>query len=190
MLNWIAPITDRTRDDLQARTAKAFLNVSDWLRIYGNTILDQRAVQAIIGLNAVLTSLTQPAITEFPSVVDINTLIENIDLLREATCLPASLGLVALKHDYIAGSGAEAPNYEDVNDWERDILLIRDQLLILADYLVYCGVANCGQTRLWQNQFRRWIYVQDALSPVRLGRCGVAITGSGLTRQNYFRRYA
>lgn len=190
MSRWIDPITDRTEADILNRTAKAFINIADWLRIYGNSLQAQAAVRVLMALEVELSELPTPAITDFPDVDEINSLIENIDLLREAACLPSATGIVALKHDYLAGPGAVAPYYKDVNDWEKDLEIIRDALVRAVDYLVYCGVAAVGQPRFWQNRFRRWEFVPEAASPVRSPRCGLAISGSGMTRQNLFRRYA
>lgn len=189
MSKWQPAVTDRTQADILARTAKAFFNVSDWVRIYGNTEQVNAFVRLMTGLDVALTPLTAPVATSFPDVGEINSLIENIDLLRAAVPLPSGLGLVALKHDYVAGTGAEAPDYEDVNDWERDLELVRDCLAKVADYTVYCGVAAAGQPRHWQARYRRWAWVQPAASPVRRARAGPATCGAGITRQNTWRKY-
>ena len=188
---WLEPITDRTADDIVNRTAKAFLNVADWLRIRGNTLQAQAVVNILMGLNVQVSDLASPAITTWPSASEINDLIGDIDTLREAAHLPASTGLVELKHDYLAGAGAVAPDYTDVNDWEQDLLLVRDGLAQAASYLVYCGVSGCGQARYWQARFRAWPgYVPPAASPVRRPLAGIAVAGSGYLRQNKFRRYS
>lgn len=190
MSKWQQAIYDRTAADILARTAKAFFNVADWVRIYGNTEQVNAFVRLMTGLDVALTPLTAPVATSFPDVSEINSLIENIDRLRAAVPLPSGLGLVALKHDYVAGPGAEAPDYEDVNDWERDLLLVRDLLVKAADRLVWCGVGAAGQPRTWQNRFRIWPhYVPAADTPVRRPRTGLAVSGSGYGRQNSFRRY-
>lgn len=189
MSRWSTPITDRSDADILARTAKAFINVVDWLRIYNNSQQAHEIVSVLLGLDVAFSALTEPVITDFPDVDDINTLIENIDLLREAASLPSATGIETLKYDYLAGAGAVAPYYEDVNDWERDLLLIRDMLVTAADYQVYCGVAAVGQPRHWQNRYRRWTFVPEAASPVRRPRCGLVVSGTGMTRQNLFRRY-
>ncbi len=154
MPSWVTPITDRTELDILGRTAKAFLNVADWVRIDGNTQVVRDEINTILAMSVTITPLTAPVITDFPDVADINTLIENIDILRVAACLPVGTGIVSLKHDYQAGPGAVAPYYEDVNDWEGDLLLLHTLLPYAADYFVRCGVANCGQARFWQARFR------------------------------------
>jgi len=189
--NWTDPmIYDRTAADISNRTAKAFFNVSDWLRVYGNSELAHALTELYTGLSVSFTTLTPPAITTFPSVTAINSLIQNIDNCRAAAYLPAATGIVALDYDFTEGPGGTAPDYTDVNAWEQDLQLIRDALTAAVDYQVYCGVAATGQTRFYQNRWRRFPWVGPAVSPVRRPRCGVAASGQNMTRQNRFRRYS
>jgi hypothetical protein len=191
MSRWIDAITDRTLTDILTRTAKAFINVSDWMRIYGNTEQVQAAIRLMLALEVPITELPEPVIAQFPDVADVNALIENIELLGQAACLPATIYSPLIKHDYVAGNGAVAPDYEDVNLWEQDLDTIRAMLARAVDQMVYCGVAGCGQERLWQARFRVWSgWVQPAASPVRSPRCGFVSCGSGLTRQNSWRKYS
>lgn len=190
MSKWFYPITDRTATDIVNRTSKAFLNVADWLRIYGNTEQAQALAQVMLATAVTLTDLSAPAITSFPAAAEINTLIENIDLIRQAIAAPTSIGIVALDHDYEAGSGATVPTYVEVNAWENDLLLLREVILVMADDQIFCGVANAGQERHWQARYHAFAYVQPAASWKRTPRAGIATVGSGRTRQNCFRRYA
>jgi hypothetical protein len=151
---WTDPVTDRAMTDLLNRTAKGFLNVADWVRINANTEAVQALVDTLLALDVDLTTLTTPSITTHPTATEINQLIENIELLREAACLPAAAGVLPLKRDYQGGAGAIAPNYEAVNAWERNLSLLYALLVTASDYFVYCGVANAGQSRFWQNRFR------------------------------------
>jgi hypothetical protein len=188
MSKWRQAVFDRTEQDLVQRTAKAFLNVSDWLRIHGNTEQVQAFIRLMLSLDVELEPLTAPTVASFPSAGEINSLIENIDRLREAVSLPDGAGLVALRHNYVPGSGAEAPDYRAVNDWERDLWLVRDLLARALDYLVWPGVGNCGQPRFWQARFRAWPrYVKPVFVPKRMARCGVAFSGAPLARQNKWR---
>jgi hypothetical protein len=216
-MGWIEPIYDRTAADITNRTSKAFFNILDWVRIYGNTQQIQAIVNVMLSLSIPITRLTQPAITTIPAVADINSLIDNIEQLRVAACLPVATGAVSLKSNYLAGNSADAPDYIAVNTWEEDIQLIRECLHSAASQVVYCGMANCGQTHLIQVHWRKWRYVFDANDPgrrIRTGaimatslnrqnkfrslvdhhrrhtRCGISNCGSGLLRQNGFRRYA
>ncbi len=189
-MSWTSPITDRTLEDILQRTEKAFFNVSDWLRIYGNSQIVSILVNALLGLGVPFTELEPPAITHFPTADEINDLIANIDRLRQAAALPESSGVVPLKTDWQPGSGAAAPDYEDVNDWERDLDLIRSLLVEAMEYAIFCGVAAAGQPRYWQNRFRRWPHYVKPVDRRRLPRAGVAAAGNGITRANRWRSLA
>ncbi|HZW02869.1 MAG TPA: hypothetical protein VFF68_03010 [Anaerolineaceae bacterium] len=190
MSRWVTPITDRTLADIQNRTVKAFLNVSDWVRIHGNTQQVQALIRILSGFEVSITSLSTPTVTHFPTAGEINSMIADIDRLREAACLPPALGVVTLKHDYQPGLGAAAPDYEDVNAWEQDLLLIRALFARAAESLIYCGAAGAGQPRFWQNRWRRPAYIEPDAGAIRTPRTGSAVSGSGLTRQNGWRKYA
>jgi hypothetical protein len=218
MDKWIDPIFDRDQDDIATRTAKAFFNVADWIRINGNTQQVQAVVNIMLGLSIPVTSLPEPSITTIPSVDDVNAFILNIERLRSAAAMPVGTGLVPLKVDYKAGASADAPDYNAVNDWERDVYLIRECLREAVEQVIYCGSFNCGQARLWAVNWRHWQgYVPDANDAhrmIRLGskvgqgftrqnrwrslinrhrrvaRCGLSTCGASIIRQNGFRRYA
>lgn len=186
-MSWTKPVTDRTLADVLSRTEKAFFNVADWLRIYGNSEHVNTLVNKLLGLAIPFTTLTPPAITHFPTADEINALIANIDRLRQAAALPESSGVVPLKTDWQPGNGAAAPDYEDANDWERDLALVRALLITAVEQVIYCGTFNCGQPRMLQVGFRRWGgYVPEAYDPVRRVRMG-SRAGTGLTRQNRWR---
>ena len=185
MPKWIDPIDDRTQADINARTAKAFINVLDWARIYGDVRYAQAVVNAMLALNIPVTDLVQPTITTIPSVDDVNAMIADIERLRVAASLPISQ-VVALKTDYKAGPSQDAPDYRAVNDWERDLRLIRDLLAVAAEQALYCGAFNCGQDRIIANSFRPWRgYVLEAGPSPRLPRLG-AKAGANLMRQNHW----
>lgn len=151
---WVSPIFDRTITDINNRTSKGFFNIADWTRINGNTAEIKALVLSILGVTIATATLTAPTTSTHPAAADINALIGNIELVRAGACLPVAIGLVDLKQDYQAGNGAIAPNYVDVNNWERNLNLIYTLLPNVADYKVYCGVSAVGQPRFWQNRFR------------------------------------
>jgi hypothetical protein len=153
-MSWVNPIIDRTSADILARTVKAFMNVADWTRIHGDTTEIQAQITSLLGLTVTLTTLTTPAITHFPAAAEINALIANIEAVRVGACLPVTTGVVVLKHDYLDGNGAVAPDYLAVNGWERNLSLLHSLLPNASDYVVHCGVANAGQPRFWQHKFR------------------------------------
>ena len=61
-MSYKTPITDRTLTDITTKTAKAFFNVADWVRIYGNAEI----INAIVSeLNGAITfdAITEPTVT-------------------------------------------------------------------------------------------------------------------------------
>lgn len=151
---WVNPVYDRTAADIVNKTAKAYFNVSDWTRIYDNSLIARNNVQTQYGYSITFTTLTTPTTAIIPSASLINSLILNIERTRQASGLPLGLGLAVLKTNWPEGINAPAPDYEDVNDWERDLYLIYTYLPYAVGYAVACGVSRAGQPRFWQNKFR------------------------------------
>lgn len=141
----IAAIADRTQTDLNTRTAKAFFNVADWQRIDGNSQFLKALLDDRYTITVDRTATTEPAAGDFADVDEINALAGNIEALRvAANFLPASVGLVAVKDDYDTGVGAVAPDYETVNDWERNLALIDEYVYHAEDYYPIYGVSWDG----------------------------------------------
>jgi hypothetical protein len=184
---WDSPIYDRSITDITTPTSKGFFNVADWVRINGNTEIVNTLINVLKSLSITFDTLTPPTITTIPNIDDVNDFVDNIERIRAASGVPLATGLVALKNDYT--SGGIAPDYTTVNDWERDLKLLREYLVKYAYYSVYCGVGGCGQTRMWQVRFRMFPFAMPADS-IRSMRTGVGECGTGLTRLNKFRRYA
>lgn len=186
---WSEPIYDRTLTDIVNHTDKAFWNIADWIRVNSNT----QYVRAIIGVlravNLSFASVTEPVITTVPLASEINAFVDNLEKLRIASGLPLTVGLIELKTDYLSGASAKAPDYEEVNNWERNLNLLKRLLLDSSSYEVFCGVSEVGQIRFWQNRFRvPWVPAID--SPTRKAKSGIAICGTNRKRQNKFRRYS
>lgn len=189
-MKYIEPITDRTATDITNKTAKAYFNLIDWNRINGNTLIVEALVEFLLSIGISNTSLSVPTITTIPTVAQINSLITNINNILAASGLPALTGLADLKDDWTAGSGSISPDYEDVNDWEDVLDIIFNNIGKSVEFTVYCGVASVGQTRFYQHRWRQYGWVPESETPVRVPRVNVGDCGSGLMRQNGFRRYA
>lgn len=185
---FITPITDRTITDDLDGTDKSFFNVVDWIRIYGNTAYVRALMVVLRGINVDYEALAEPTTAVFPSADDMNAFIQNIENIRTASGLGTSGGLKVLKADYEAIENSEVPDFEDVNDWERNLSRLKSLTIAVSVYLVFCGVAGCGQARHWQNRYRNF-FIQPVNNPVRRPLAGVAECGSGMTRQHGFRRY-
>lgn len=185
---WITSVTDRTITDIETLTDKAFFNVVDWIRINTNTTYVRTLINVLRSLNVPYNTVVEPSIVTRPTMTELNQFIENIDILRVLSGLPVASGIVALRTNYSDTISAISPDYEDVNDWERDLQLIKDLTIAISTYIVFCGVSNIGQPRFWQARFRNMFVA--SVTNVRRLRVGVGQTGTGLMRQNNFRRYA
>jgi len=190
MTPYLEPVTDRTAADISAKTAKAFLNVADWARIYGNAQVAHVLVETLNQIEVTFTTIADPTIASMARASAINTLCTNIENIRAGSSLPDIVGIIDLKTDWATGPTAASPDYITVNEWEAMIEALRAAMVLSVEYRVYCGVAAVGQARFWQNRFRVYTWVQDDPSPIRNARAGISTTGSGLTRQNKFRRYS
>ena len=129
---YTTPITDRGLADITAQNSKAFFNVADWTRVYGNSL----EVNTLLATNIYTLSfdtLTTPTTANIPTVSEINTMLSNIERMR----LWASIYLsdyitdplfVEIKDDWLAGQSNTAPNYINVNSWEKVLDLLNDYL--------------------------------------------------------------
>ena len=167
MTRYLTPVYDRTLADVTAKTSKGYFNVADWTRIYGNAEVVKTLVDLVLSISVTFDTVPTPTVTTIPTVTQLNTLLANIERLRIAADLPPITGLVEVKDDWIAGYMSPAPNYADANTWERVLSIIYN---------------NVGE----DSGYTGWI--PPAASPTRRARTGVAITGSGMDRNNGFRR--
>jgi len=158
----IAPIYDRVLSDITNKTAKGYFNVLDWERVYNNVELLHILEVLILTSGTTFNAIATPTMSTIPTSVDINTLLENLEAIR-IEFAPAPVGPVVLKTDW---GGQQSPTYKEVNDWERNIVL-------LLAYII--------------DGYTDWI--PDSGSPVRRTRTDVGICGVGLTRNNGWRRY-
>jgi len=185
---WIDAVYGRTQEDITNLTSKAFFNVVDWVRIENNTVYVRAVLNVLRSLNIEYNVVSEPDISTIPSADDINQFVDNIEHLRIIASLPVSSGIVVLKTDWLGVTSAPTVDFEVVNDWERNLQIIKNLTISISTYLVFCGVASVGQSRLWQNRFRN-MFILPSRYPVRRARMLGSPVGSGLVRQNKFRRY-
>jgi len=186
MPKYTNPIYDRTALDITNRTAKAFLNIADWSRVYDNTAVLNILLSFLQSTEIAFTEIPVPILTTFPSVTHLNQLITNIEAIRLASGLPEIPGIVYLRATW---THVITPDYEDVNDWERDIALLFAAIVRAVKYVPYCGVATTGQSHFYQWRWRTPDWIEPSATPVRRARTSIAVCGAGLTRNNLFRRY-
>lgn len=160
---YVTAVTDRTQTDIDTRTSKAFFNVADWDRIEDNAIFVKDELITYSGAVIIFTGIASaPAITSIPNVDDFNRLLENIEYLRQAAAsviptLTDTAGFSAIAYDWEAGASKEAPDYTDVNQWERVIDLIHSQIAAetsLKFRYARTGIAMANSGLTWNNRFR------------------------------------
>lgn len=126
-MSYVTPITDRTAADIAALNSKAYWNVADWTRVYGNSQLVNSLAAIMLDDVIAFTLLSTPTTTTIPSVTDFNNFLTNIETVRLAVAGEAISGTTtSIKDDYVAGVGQEAPDYIDANLWESTLDAIWD----------------------------------------------------------------
>ena len=132
---YVTAITDRDQADITAQNSKAFFNVADWVRVYGNSL----------EVNTLLTSniypvdfdtLSTPITSDIPSADDthpINTMLANIERMRLWASIYLSSYItdsdfVEIKDDWLSGQSNPAPNFTHVNSWEKVLDILNDYL--------------------------------------------------------------
>lgn len=149
-MSWITPVTDRTNADILAKNSKAYMNVSDWARIYDNAEYLKGLAETLLAEAVTFTVIDAPTITTIPTDADVNNLVTNINNINEIVGLTS---IPTLKNDWV-GNAFPAPNYMQVNQWERNLLAMYNYLSALVPYYAITGVAVCGSGPLWNNRFR------------------------------------
>lgn len=190
-MKYMSPaVYDRSLDDLTNKTAKAYFNVVDWIRIHNNAEFINILISFLLKMDIAFDEEVAPTINTIPTADDLNRLIGNIERIRATNNLPEITGLAELKVNWGSGSASAAPDYLDANSWEWAIEVLLNKVPIMVEYVCYCGVASVGQISIYQKRFRQYRWVEDLPTPYRRARLGNAACGIGLTRNNTFRRYA
>lgn len=188
-MRYTEPIIDRTALDVANRTAKAFFNLADWERVYGNAEYLNMLVELLLSIDVTFDIVPTQTMTTIPTVAHFNTVLTNLNQIRIDAGLSGVVGLDALKADWAAGANETTPDYLDVNEWEQFTATVIYLLSSLVEYVVYCGVSQTGQARFYQHRWRQYQWVVDAPSPVRRARTNVATCGAGARQNNSYRRY-
>ena len=121
-------VYDRTNTDIYTKTSKAYLNVADWTRIYNNCQLVSSLSEILTGAPISFILITIPTTASIPTIDDLRNITGNIETLRAAVVAAETITGIdtEIKTDWFAGASYQAPNYQDVNAWERTIDLIWD----------------------------------------------------------------
>lgn len=136
-------IYDRTQKDLEENTSKGYYNcidlnrVEEWCEYLAN-LLNSYSYPVNIQVK------TNWQMSDFPTSSEMERIIQNVNDLKEAyfafTEIPANL---------------EYTTIEKANDIEKILSEIDFILTSMKNNFIYCGVASCGQARMWQQRYRR-----------------------------------
>lgn len=141
-------IYDRSNSDLLNKTSKGHYNVSDLNRVeewceYLTNLLTSYSYKVDIQVKKNWQR------SDFPTSSEMERIRQNINRLKEAyfsfTQIPENLEYMTI---------------EKANDIEKILFEIDTLLNNMENNFTYCGVASCGQDRLWQQRFRKsktWI---------------------------------
>ena len=148
-------IFDRKQSDIANDTDKAYISYTDLNRVE-EAITYLKQLLAKYGYNST-TQEKKWLITDFRKNEDMARLKDNIDNLRNA-------------YPYLVSPVTPNPiKYESIqeaNDIEEILYKINEIIINMTQNFIHCGVANCGQNRVWQNKFRRqnWLPVKYELT--------------------------
>ena len=179
-MKYTEPVIDRALSDVISKTSKGYFNVSDWTRIYENNLVVNALLLVVLEEVVTFTSIDTPTITTIPTITMVNNLVGNIEASRlkaiefvegasasdERTNI---MNLIAIKTNWEAGARKDAPDYLVANQWEETL------------HVIFNNIGDAVGYTSW---------VSDAVSPTRKPRTGPAVSGTGLMRQNGFRRYS
>lgn len=144
-------IYDRTQEDvtyaLNNPSSESFLkgayNYVDFNRVEGWCEYIANALNSY-NYNVDVTTKTNWSMSDFPTDQDFERIRQNILNLKKAyvsfTEVPANLKNIT---------------YKKANDIEKILHELFSILMYMENFFVYSGVANSGQSRMWQQRFRR-----------------------------------
>lgn len=136
-------IYDRTQNDLEQNTSKAYYNYTDlnrveeWCEYLANSLnLYSYPVNIQVKKNWQMS--------DFPTSSEMERIRQNVNDLKEAyfafTEIPENLEYMTI---------------EKANDIEKILSEIDFILTSMENNFIYSGVASCGQNRMWQQRYRR-----------------------------------
>lgn len=138
-------IFDRTQADIDNDTDKSYIAYTDLNRVEG-AITYLRELLTKYAYNSTTTE-KEWLISDFRKNEDMDRLRDNINALRKA-------------YPYLESPVTPTMiTYEDIeqaNDIEEILYKLNYLIESMSSYFVHSGVSNCGQSRMWQNRFRRY----------------------------------
>lgn len=138
-------IFDRTQEDIDNKTNKGYYNASDLNRVeewceYLETELNEA------GYSISITTKTDWTMTDLRTEAEMNRIRNNIKALYDGYYL----------YGNAVYSSVSNFDYKKANRWEEVLNNINLIMTGMKDYYVHSGVSSSGQSRTWQNRFRRY----------------------------------
>jgi len=156
-MSYVTPITNRSAADLLAKNSKAYFNVADWARIYGNAQYVNAEIQTKTGWVVPFITATTPTTSSIPAVSDFNNLLANIEAMRQYVCAAMSIVIAPFYTlVWVAGPGNLAPSYIDVNQWESVIDQIKTNMDNYVGVFIRSGLGISGSSLVQSHRFRTY----------------------------------
>lgn len=138
-------IYDRKSSDITNKTKKGYYNYNDlnrvesWCEFLKNELNN-------MGYTISFTTKKNWTRNDFPTDAELERVRKNIQALMT--------GFRYITKIYVASN---IMNYDRANRYEKILFEIYSMLQGTQGYYVYSGVANAGQSRVWQTRFRRHV---------------------------------
>lgn len=136
--------TDWTAADNYARSGSVDID-----RLIGNYDILATNYQRVFGIDVDLETLQTNGYRTLPFADFLNTVERNLQRLY---AFPITDWI---KKDVHWQPTAKSPDYTDINRWEFNGRLVDRMIINTQNWMVSCGVPAVGQSRLWQQRFRR-----------------------------------
>ena len=138
-------IFDRTLQDVKNATLKGQYNASDLNRV--ESWCDYLATELnTLGYDIQITTKTDWVQTDMRAATEMERIRTNIKTIMQGYYYLTNISATAENFDYIKA-----------NNWEKILNEIYWLMFGMSNYYVHCGVANSGQSRQWQNRYRRGV---------------------------------
>lgn len=149
-------VTDRTQADIIAQNSKAYMNVADWTRIYNNADEVNGMFLSVLGESITFDTISVPTTASVFGITELNKLTGNIERMRlwMATNMPGAITdaeFVEVKDDWDEGHAVQAPNFVNVNRWEK----VLDLMYLWLDAYPGSRLLESGFVRLLEDETPR-----------------------------------
>ena len=143
MSSWINPKTNWSASD--------YINYSDLNRVENNTKYVHEQLNANGYYVEPITTKVNWSNSDIVFFDDMNRIEGNIEKLAQAYF--TSEEFEELKTDWVT---LDPVSFDFANRIEKDLEILNILIESMKKYFTFCGVSVCGQSKLWQQRFRRY----------------------------------